>query len=216
MISFALVAVGHFAFLTLAYIGSRFSEWEVRTAASFFRYMSQLQMAAMMIVLLKLTDIICIHFRHTYPALRIGGTLLVIAIPVAGLVITGFDLFEKPNPSIQHTRDYAKAIFPHMPAHGKVGMIGTTTNGLENTMIRFQWCLMASMKHEPELTGYATQYTGEKTVDDIKRFAERYDAVMVAPHDDLAMKALGEPLNENWVSFIKNGNRWTKIQEKDK
>lgn len=215
VMSFALVALGHWAFLTLAYIGSRFSEWEITTAASFFRYMSQLQCAAVMILILRIAQAVRPRYEEYHLLLRGIGSLLVLGVPLAALVFVGFNLFEKPLPSIQATRNYAHSIFPKMPPQGKVGLIGTTTNGLENTMIRFEWCLMASPQQQPELTGYVTHYSGENTAEAVKRFAERYDAVMVAPNDELAMRALAQPKNDDWVSFVRSGQgkdiRWNKL-----
>lgn len=208
---FTLIALGHWAFLTLAYIGSRFSEWEIKTAASFFRYMSQLQCAAIMTVILKIAEFIRPRYEEYRLLLRGIGSLLVLAIPAAALIFVTSNGFEKPLPSIQATRDYARIIFAKMPPQGKVGLIGTNTNGLENTMIRFEWCLMASPQHQPELTGYVTHYTGENTPEAVKRFAERYDAVMVAPQDELAMQAFGMPKNDDWVSLERKGKDWNKL-----
>lgn len=211
VMSFALVALGHWAFLTLAYIGSRFSEWEITTAASFFRYMSQLQCAAVMILIIRVAQFVRPRYEENYLLLRGIGSLLVLAVPVLTLGIIGLNMLAKPMASIQETRDYAHAIFAKMPPQGKVALLGTNGNGLENTMIRFEWCLMASPQHQPELTGYVTHYSGENTVEAVKRFAERYDAVMVAPNDELATQALGQPKNDDWVSFKRSGSGWDKL-----
>ncbi len=211
VMSFALLTLGYIGFLTLAYIGSRFSDWEITSAASFFRYMSQLQCAAMTIVILKCVDMVRAHGLHSHHLWKIAGNVFIILIPLACAMIITMQLLPQPEPSIQQTRDYAHAIFANMPPQGKVGLIGTNTDGSENTLIRFEWCQMASPQFQPELTGYVTHYTGEKTVDALRLFAERFDAVMVAPHDDLAMKLFGLPPNDHWVSFKRQGKVWEKL-----
>ena len=211
LLSFALLTLGYFTFLTLAYIGSRFADWEITSAASFFRYMSQLQCAAMAIVILKFVDLIRTHELEGRGIWKLLGNLCIVLVPTMGALMFILTLLPQPEASIQKTRDYARAIFSKMPPQGKIGLIGTATDGLENAFVRFEWCQMASPQFQPELTGYTTHYTGENTPEGLRRFAERFDAVMVAPHDDLAIKLFGLPSDNDWVAFKRNGKVWDKL-----
>ena len=211
LMSFALLTMGYFIFLTLAYIGSRFADWEITSAASFFRYMSQLQCAAMAIVILKVVELIRTHNLEGRGIWKLIGNLFILVVPVMCTLMFIFPILPEAEPSIQKTRDYAHAIFSKMPPQGKIGLIGTATDGLENAFIRFEWCQMASPQFQPELIGYTTHYTGENTPDALRHFAERFDAVMVAPHDDLAIKLFGLPGDNDWVSFKRNDKVWDKL-----
>ena len=209
--SFSLLSIGYFTFLTLAYIGSRFAEWEIMSAASFFRYMSQLQCAAITIVILKVIELVRVHELEGRGIWKLLGNFSIFLVPVMGALMFIFPMLPQAEPSIQKTRDYANAIFSKMPPQGKIGLIGTATDGQENAFIRFEWCQMASPQFQPELIGYTTSYTGEKTPEALRVFAERFDAVMVAPHDDLAIKLFDLPGDNDWVSFKRNGKVWDKI-----
>ncbi len=211
VMSFSLLTLGYFIFLTLAYIGSRFADWEITSAASFFRYMSQLQCAAMTIVILKFVELIQHHELEERGIWKLLGNTFILFTPIICSLMFTFPVLPQPEASIQKTRDYAQAIFAKMPPQGKIGLIGTGTDGSENAFIRFQWCQMASPQFQPELTGYTTHYTGENTVEGLRRFAERFDAVMVAPHDELAAKLFGLPKHNDWVSFKRNGKSWDKL-----
>lgn len=208
----ALICVGYFVFLFLAYLGSGFSEYEIRSAASFYRYLSHLHLAVFIVLFFALLPRIKTLASHHAASLKYAGWFFILALPVFGLVAGFFHLLPKPAAEITALRAYAVKILPQLPAHKSVGLLIPAFDGLESNIARYQWALTGGYSRMPWPVAQYNRFDFATNPAHVQDFAVFHDSVMVGPNDSLAWKQFGQKAENHWATFRKHGLIWTEIE----
>ncbi len=144
----ALVGVGYAAFLILAYLGSGFTEYEIRLGSSFHRYM--LHTAFLSLATLWFAAPAFWGYAKTkvgIPAflaarhVQVGATLLSLLIVPLVLSVKTDWIAMKPNPGMCQVRKVGHAIAAALPDKAQLGVIASGNNGLVAFIVAFELAL---------------------------------------------------------------------------
>lgn len=214
IVSAALLTVGYTAFLILAYMGSTFSAQEISNAASFFRYMSHLNYAILLAILLTALPTIRKYQPIVQKYLPIAGWVCVALVPLAGAITSYQGWLPKPSAEITELRTFAKEILPALPEKAKTGVLLPTFDGLEASIIRYEWNLQ-NRPNSPLIADRFTRFDAENSFNATQAFAARFDAVIVGPDDTLAWLTLGHSSEKYWAAFVPTGSPQWKMLKRD-
>jgi hypothetical protein len=218
--SFTLLLCGYFGFLVLAYMGSTFSEREVTSAATFFRYMSHLQYAALLIIILKAGEALQRSPQKGAAFLKSAGWTSVVLIPIAGIALVSLDLLPKPSVEARAARKFAEEISAALPHEAKIAVLQPESEAAEVSIINYslaraneaiQWLIPTY--HHPEVVARIDRFAPDLSLPTLQAFAQKYDVVMLAPNDKLAWGAVDQPVEGRWGAFQYDTQQkiWTRL-----
>jgi hypothetical protein len=144
----AIVSAGYFVFLVICYLGATFSEMEVRRAASFFRYSTNiglLGITSLWIAAPRLRD--WLKERHLFPTLtmpQVLPTALCLAAPLLLPLSLAFDahwLVAHPIPENCGYRIEARALAEQLPDNVRLAIFEPETDGMFSCITNFELAL---------------------------------------------------------------------------
>ncbi len=198
-----IVQTGYLVFLVLAFLGSDFSEYTVRTAASFHRYMLHAVFLALPLFWFMAAELWPsfgkqIQSRLFPPSnfLRLGGTLvLVFAVPF--LIATTDWVTARPGDQMCLVRKLARQTAAALPDQAKLGAIFPPNDGLTAFIVNLGLALeeaqtgrsMSMIWHSDSFHSYLPP-----TVSDVEKQLKGHpetNALIYSPDAKDMMKKLG-------------------------
>lgn len=231
---FALTTLGYYGFLCLAYLGSNFTEAEVRDATGFIRYASHLGFTALMLLLLGFARLLrraAVQDKRNGhpplakpdPLLRLAGLAALFALPLFALAFALSGLTPKRsdraiyNPAYFGIMEFtdtdstiraADRIFRFLPTNARVVLAATHPTGLERAIINYRWALQATPLNHPmvigRLDGIKDGVTPEQRIATIKA-TTRADAALIPPPASHYYEAAA------WQLWVKQPGGWGQV-----
>lgn len=209
--AFALTTLGYYGFLCLAYLGSTFSNQEVRDAASFTRYISHVGFSGLMVAVLLAADFLRQKQGRIPAWIPALSMLPLFILPLAATAFALLGGEPQMYDFVETSRNFADAAFHSLPKNAKVAVISPHSMGMEAMIANYRWALQASSQNHPMVTGRLLGYAPEKTPDAIKSFAQSYDALILPPNDATAWQAFDLPVGTHWSLLRKQGQGWQRV-----
>ncbi len=204
----ALCIAGYFAFLFAAYLGSNFVEPEIRSAASFFRYMGHLNLAVFMAAIF-----VAVEFARTRipaPAIKVAQWLGLVGLPLLGILALTTHLLPGPNKLAAPVEAFARQIAPALPKKPHMIAMLPAFEGLEVSIFNYTLDRLNAPANARIGTRYTTfdqQYQPAR----LENLLNSYDTVLVGPNDQLGWQQLGKPAENRWALFHREGANWAMI-----
>lgn len=212
----SLAACGWVAALFLSYMGTSFSELEIRAAASFWRYMQQLGGALGLLPLLALAEARGVRDRVAQWAtvlpvsLRRPGLVLLVVAALPGI---GFaHIWPRPREEAPGWRQIAAEIAPVLPPGRPVAVIDPAGVGLAHTVLAFAWQGHVRTQQLPAENRRAALDAAA-----LRQALEASGArhAVLASVDDGVREALGTPpmAPRHWRLLEREGEGWRMLRE---
>ncbi|MDD3370448.1 MAG: hypothetical protein PHE27_01345 [Alphaproteobacteria bacterium] len=217
----ALVQLAYGAFLIFAFIGSDFSEYTIRMAASFHRYMLHAGFLALPVFwLIAQTQFPSLKRRLPAvllrPALRLFGVVaLQSAIPLVLLIHP--DWINKGPAEICRMRSAGRRAAAILPEGSKVGVVIPQSDGYASFIVGFEFALEeARTGREMAMVWHADRFHSFEpaTAQDVARNLQEHletNAIVYAPSAYEMFRNLGVYQGPNTGLLIRHDGEWKAI-----
>jgi hypothetical protein len=142
----AIVCGGYIAFLFTTYIGSTFSDAEIRRAASFYRYSTHLGLLEVTFLWIAVPQLwarakpkfACLSFG---PAARFAYTLFLVSVLPLALAIHSYWVIREAGPKTCSFRDLGRKIAAVLPNHAHLVAVATDGDPFSGYVVNFELAL---------------------------------------------------------------------------
>ena len=199
LIVVAVLFLGFNAFLIFTYVAV-FGEFDARRVASYWRYNTQLGLAATLVVAIVSGKLFSyLVNRWTWTRSRV-----VCALPIAGVLVAPFAAIESIrfdiNPTKTFYRDLLSQLPDYIPEHSRVAIYDPVGTGLGAVMATYEW------NEKLELRARISAFDKGISLDEFRERSSS-DLILVIS----GQKQLDDPINEPVVELLKWNDGWQTV-----
>ena len=214
----AIAGAGYLAFLMACYLGTSFSEGEIRSAASFYRYGTHLGLLGIVMVWMVFPDIKAKFEERSRcaaivrrPAVRRLGILLVLAVLPTTVLLAPSVLISMPNKTVCALRHEALDLVQRLPGNSVTSIVEPDGDGFFAYVVNFELALNESSEYPARFAQPGLNHFSQQTVDSLLAALDKNPAVhyvYVRKADPTVITAAGESNHDAAFILARSPDGW--------